>query len=152
MPGRDAVRTVRDMTHSAPTSPTPAPDPLSRPGTAGLLSVSLFIVAALVLTQALTAGFFISGSANTRMVHIVIAAVLPYLAIVPTVSAWRKSGRGMVGRDVAVWTTALMVALWVQEALGHMPFAVATVVHVPLGVLLFALPLQLGLTAWRAGA
>lgn len=132
--------------------PTPATDGSLRRGSGGLLSASLFIVAALVLAQALTAGFFISGSANTRMLHIAIAAVLPYLAIVPTVSAWRKSGRGVVSRKVAVWTTGLMVALWVQEALGHMPFAAATVLHVPLGVLLFALPLLLGLSAWRAGA
>ena len=48
-----------------------------------------------------------------------------------------------------MWTTALVVGLWVQEALGHMPFPVATVIHVPLGVL-FALPLVLVVVARRS--
>jgi len=38
--------------------------------------------------------------------------------------------------------------IWVQEALGHMPWPVTTVIHVPLGVLLFALALGLTFAAW----
>jgi heme A synthase len=117
-----------------------------------LLSTTLFLIASGVLVQALTAGFFISGTANTRMLHIIVAAILPYLAIVPTVSAWRRRGRGVMTTNLAVWTTLLMVGLWVQEALGHMPFPVTTVIHVPLGVILFALPLLLATSAYRAGA
>jgi hypothetical protein len=117
-----------------------------------LLSTALFLIAGGVLIQALTAGFFISGTANTRLLHVIVAAILPYLAIVPTVSAWRKTRRGVVNGRFAVWTTLLLVGMWVQEALGHMPFPVTTVIHVPFGVLLFALPLQLAVGARRAGA
>lgn len=117
----------------------------------GLLSISLFLIAAGILLQALLAGFFISGTSGARLLHLIVAAILPYLAIVPTVSAWRKSGRGMVTRNFAVGVTLLMVGLWVQEALGHMPFPVTTVIHVPLGVLLFAFSYYLGLSAHRLG-
>lgn len=133
------------------------PDPrVDRPGggrvSGRLLSTSLYLIALGVLAQALTAGFFISGSADTRMLHVTVAAVLPYLAIVPTVSAWRRKGAGVVTTGFAVWATLLMVILWAQEALGHMPFPVTTVIHVPLGVLLFALSLLLAVGARRAGA
>jgi hypothetical protein len=117
-----------------------------------LLSASLLLVSAGVLAQALTAGVFIAGTANARMLHIIVAAVLPYLAIVPTVSAWRKSARGIVTRNFAMWTTLLMVGLWIQEALGHMPFPVTTVIHVPLGVVLFTMAFLLGTRAHRDGA
>ena len=117
-----------------------------------LLSATLFLIAVGVLTQALTAGLFISGTGDTRMLHIIVAAALPYLAIIPTASAWRKRGRRALTKSFAVWTTVSMVALWVQEALGHMPFPVATAIHVPLGVLLFSLSLLLGASAWRSGA
>jgi len=80
--------------------------------------------------------------------HVVVAAVLPYLTIVPTVSAWREAGRGVVPRWVAVGSTFLLIGMWVQQALGHMPGPVTTVIHVPFGVLLFALALGLTFAAW----
>ena len=110
-----------------------------------LLSTSLFLIAGGVLLQALLAGLFLTGSAEARLTHVIVGAVLPYLAIVPVVAAWRRARQGAVTRRVAVGATLLLVALWVQEALGHMPFPVTTVIHVPLGVLLFGLALQLGL-------
>lgn len=117
-----------------------------------VLSTTLYLVAAGVLLQALTAGLFLSATADARMLHLIVAAILPYLAIVPTVSAWRKRTRKVVTKAFAVAATLLMVALWVQEALGHMPFPVSTAIHVPLGVLLFALSSHLAVDARRAGA
>jgi heme A synthase len=116
------------------------------------LSSTLFLISAGVLAQAVTAGFFISSIANTRMTHVIVAAILPYLGIAPTVSAWRQSRREVVTKTFAVWATILMITLWAQEALGHMPWPVTTVIHVPLGVLLFTLALVLALSARRAGA
>jgi hypothetical protein len=104
-----------------------------------VLTGSLYLIAAGILIQATLAGMFISGTAEARMVHLIVGAILPYLAIVPTVSAWRHVSRGRVPRRVAVGATILLVSLWAQEALGHMPFPVTTVIHVPLGVALFAL-------------
>lgn len=117
-----------------------------------LLSTSLFLAAAGVLAQALTAGLFLSGTGDARLTHVIVAAILPYVAIVPAVSAWRRSRGKVVTRGFAVAATVLMVGLWVQEALGHMPFPVSTAIHVPLGVLLFALPLHLAVSARRIGA
>jgi hypothetical protein len=116
------------------------------------LSSTLFLISAGVLAQAVTAGMFISGIANARMAHVVVAAILPYLGIAPTVSAWRQSGRNVVTKAFAGGATFLMITLWAQEALGHMPWPVTTVIHVPLGVVLFTLALVLALGARRAGA
>jgi hypothetical protein len=110
-----------------------------------LLGVSLYLIAAGILTQATLAGLFISGTAGARMTHVVVGAVLPYLAIVPVVSAWRRVTLGTVPRYVALWSTLLLIGLCAQEALGHMPFPVTTVIHVPLGVALFALSLLLAM-------
>lgn len=112
-----------------------------------ILGVSLYLIAAGILTQAVLAGLFISGTSSARMTHVIVGAVLPYLAIVPVVSAWRRVKRVTIQRHFAVGSTVLLVGLWVQEALGHMPFAVSTVIHVPLGVALFGLSLNLGLAA-----
>lgn len=114
-----------------------------------LLGGSLYVIAAGILTQALLAGFFLSGFPAARMTHVIVGAILPYLAIVPTVSAWRRANAGLVPRYVAVGSTVLLVGLWVQEALGHMPFPVTTVIHVPLGVLLFWLSFHLAMTTLR---
>lgn len=112
---------------------------------------SLFLVTGGVLLQALLAGLFISGTAGARMTHIIVGAVLPYLAIVPAVTAWRRARQDVVTGGFAWGATLLLVALWVQEALGHMPFPIATIIHVPLGVLLFGLSLHLALRAGHAG-
>ncbi|MPZ52185.1 MAG: hypothetical protein GEU79_05545 [Acidimicrobiia bacterium] len=117
-----------------------------------LLSVSLFVIAAGVLLQAFLAGLFISGTGPARMTHVIVGAVLPYLAIVPTVIAWRRSREDVVGRGDAVSATVLLGGLWVQEALGHMPFAISTTIHVPFGVVLFTLSFYLGIRAYQAGA
>ena len=117
-----------------------------------VLSTSLFLVAGGVLLQALLAGLFITGNAGARLTHIIVGAVLPYLAFVPVFVAWRRVREGMVTGRLAAGATLLLVALWVQEALGHMPFRVSTIIHVPLGVLLFSLSLHLGLEARRTGS
>lgn len=117
-----------------------------------LLSTTLGLIATGVLVQALVAGMFLSGTDGARMIHVGVAAVLPYLTIVSTVSAWRQAGRGVVPRGVAVGSTLLLIGMWVQEALGHMPWPVTTVIHVPLGVLLFALALGLTFAVWSKKA
>jgi hypothetical protein len=81
------------------------------------------------------------------MTHVIVGAVLPYLAIAPAVSAWRQVRIGIVPRYVGVGSTALLVGLWVQEVLGHMPWPMTTVIHVPLGVALFGLSLHLAVAA-----
>lgn len=110
-----------------------------------LLAGSLYLIAAGILIQAMLAGFFISGTSAARMTHVIVGAILPYLAIVPAVAAWRRANASEVPRYVAVGATVLLVGLWVQEALGHMPFPVTTVIHVPLGVLLFWLSFHLAM-------
>lgn len=118
-----------------------------------LLSISLFAIAGGLLVQATLAGmFFTTAAREARLAHIIVGAVLPYLAIIPTVSAWRRAGSRSLTRGFAWAVTLLLVLLWVQEALGHMPFPVSTVIHVPLGVTLFCLALHLGLRARGAGA
>ena len=116
-------------------------------GRPSVLSVSLYAVAAGVLAQAVLAGLFLSTVGEARLIHVFVGAVLPYMAIVPAVSAWRRARDGVVTRGFATAATVLLVGLWVQEALGHMPFPVTTVIHVPLGVLLFALALLLAIRA-----
>ena len=113
-----------------------------------LLSATLGLIATGVLVQALLAGMFLSGTDGARMILVVVAAVLPYLTILPTVAAWRQVGRGVVPRRVAVGSTFLLIGMWVQEALGHMPWPMTTAIHIPLGVLLFALALGLTFAAW----
>ena len=103
-----------------------------------VLSALLVIVALGVFTQAILAGVFISETTPIKFVHLVVGSVLPVFAIVPAVVAWVRAAQGAVTKGFAGLTTLLVVALWVQEALGHVSFPVTTAVHVPLGVLLFA--------------
>jgi cytochrome bd-type quinol oxidase subunit 1 len=117
-----------------------------------LLSTSLFLIAAGVLLQAMLAGLFISGTAGARLTHVIVGSVLPYLGIVPAVAAWRRARQEAVTRGFATSATLLLIALWVQEALGHMPFPITTVIHVPLGVLLFGLSLHLAIRARTSGS
>lgn len=126
-------------------------DSPSRNGRQSLLSISLFAIAGGVLAQALLAGLFLSGVGDARLVHAIVGAVVPYVAIVPVVSAWRGSRDGCVTRGVATGATVLLIGLWVQEALGHMPLPITTAIHVPLGVLLFALALLLGMRTLASG-
>lgn len=114
-----------------------------------LLAASLALITAGVLLQALLAGLFLSGTSEARMTHLIVGAILPYLGIVPAVAAWVLAGRGAVTRRYAAVATLLLIALWTQEALGHMPFPVTTAIHVPLGVVLFAVSAQLAVLAAR---
>lgn len=74
---------------------------------ASLLAGSLYVIAAGILAQAMLAGFFISGTSDARMIHIIVGAILPYLGIVPVVSAWRRVRSGAVPRWVGVGSTVL---------------------------------------------
>jgi hypothetical protein len=66
------------------------------------VSVSLQLIAAGILTQAMFAGLFISGTTGARMTKSLFGAVLPDLAIVPAVSAWSRSSWG----SPAMWPLA----------------------------------------------
>ena len=113
-----------------------------------VLTGSLYVVVAAVLTQAILAGLFISATAEARLAHLIVGSSLPWFAIIPAVSAFRR--RRNLDQRVVTGAILLPVALWVQEALGHMPFAVSTAVHVPLGVAIFAGSVVLALAAGRA--
>lgn len=119
----------------------------AEPRSGGALTVLVSVVVGSILTQAILAGMFISGVGPTRLAHLVIGSLLPWFAIAPAVVALVHRRRLPSG--IVTGSVLLPVALWVQEALGHMPFAVATAVHVPLGVALFAGSLLLALASGR---
>lgn len=101
-----------------------------------LLRALLAVVAGAVLLQAALAGVFIGGLDNTIPVaHTAIGSLLPWFAIAPAVVAFTARPRAPKG--VRAGTVALVVTLWVQMVLGHLPAAESTAVHVPLGVALF---------------
>lgn len=114
-----------------------------------MLAGALLVIAAGILVQASLAGLFVSDVAEVKRVHLWVGLALPIAAIVPTVIAWVHVARRRVSAGFAGLVTALLVGLWVQDALGHMPFDVSTAVHVPLGVLLFGLSAALGIRALR---
>ena len=116
------------------------------------LAVLFYVVAAGVLTQAVLAGLFLSGVGDARTAHMIVGWLLPYFALAPTVVALVQRTRGHASRGVAIGAAILPVALWIQEVLGAVPSPVTTVIHVPLGVALFAVSLLLGLTSSRTPA
>ena len=127
------------------TNPNP-PAPAPRRGTP-VLTVSLLVIVAAILTQAVLAGLFISSSADAEFIHLIVGSLLPIFAIVAVVAAWISVGRRRVRPAFGVATTVLLVALWVQEALGHVGIPQTTAVHVPLGVSLLAMASILALLA-----
>lgn len=114
------------------------------------LAVLLWATAALILTQAILAGLFISAAAPARTAHLVVGSLLPWLAIAPAVVALIERRR--LSPPLVTGAVLLPVGLWVQEVLGHMPFAVTTAIHVPLGVALFATSVVLALASGRRRA
>ncbi|MFA9431783.1 hypothetical protein [Egicoccus sp. AB-alg2] len=114
------------------------------------LTIALAAVAAGVLTQAILAGGFLGGAGGARIGHAFVGFLLPCVALVPAVLAFVERGR----RDVPGWAVigaaALPVLLWIQNTLGHLPFAPATAIHVPLGVSLFGLSVALTIVSARA--
>ena len=50
---------------------------------APVLTGSLMVVALAVLTQAVLAGQVISGSADVRLLHLIVGSALPWVALVP---------------------------------------------------------------------
>ena len=55
-----------------------------------VLTGSLYVVVAAVLTQAILAGLFISATAEARLAHLIVGSLLPWFAIIPAVSAFRR--------------------------------------------------------------
>jgi hypothetical protein len=88
------------------------------------LTILLWIVAASILTQAMLAGLFISATAPVLLAHTIVGSLLPWFAIAPAVVAFRR--RRILDQRVATGSILLPVGLWLQETLGHMPFAVST--------------------------
>jgi hypothetical protein len=114
------------------------------PGSRGL-TVLLWAVSALILTQAILAGLFISTAAPARTAHLIVGSVLPWLAIAPAAVAFAVRRR--LHPPVVTGAILLPVGLWAQETLGHMPFDVSTAIHVPFGVALFATSVVLALAS-----
>lgn len=111
--------------------------------------MALTTITVAVLVQAAAAGLFLSGTGGARLVHTWVGSLLPYGAIVVAVIAGIHHRRGTCPPGVARATYALPVLLWVQMALGHVPAAATTAVHVPLGVALAIYPVVLAMLAWR---
>jgi hypothetical protein len=102
-----------------------------------------------VLAQAILAGQFISGASDQLGTHGAVGGTLELagLALLLLAVAHRLAGERS---RVALWgSLALGLALQVQAALGWMPGAAPTSVHVPLGVCIFAGALTLSLTLGR---
>lgn len=107
------------------------------------------VVALAVLTQAVLAGQFISGSADVRLLHLIVGSALPWVALVPAVIAWVRAAQRVIPKAFAVLVTVLTVLIWVQDALGHVGFPATTAVHIPLGVAIFALAVGLVVACFR---
>ena len=102
-----------------------------------------------VLAQAIVAGQFISGASDQLGTHGAVGGTLELagLALLLLAVAHRLAGERS---RVALWgSLALGLALQIQAALGWMPGAVPTAVHVPLGVCIFAGALGLSATIGR---
>jgi hypothetical protein len=126
-----------------------APGQESAAGAGRILAGLCYAVAAGVLTQAVLAGLFLSGTGGARVVHIYVGWVLTYFALAVPVVALVQRRRGRASRGVVAGGAVLPVALWVQEVLGAVPNPVTTIIHVPLGVTLFAYAVLLGLASTR---
>jgi hypothetical protein len=113
--------------------------------------VSLSGIAAAVLIQATAAGLFLSGTGGARLVHTIVGSLLPYAALGVAAVAGVHHHRGTCRPGIAWATYALPVLLWVQMALGHVPAAATTAVHVPLGVVLAVYPVVLAMLAGPRG-
>ena len=89
------------------------------------------MVASAILAQALLAGLFISATAPVLMAHAIVGSLLSWFASLRP--PWQSSGVRISIDELSPGPILLPVGLWVQSTLGHMPFAVGTAIHVPLG-------------------
>lgn len=115
---------------------TPPAPPSPRPAIGWSLPVALWLLTAAVLLQASLAGLFLTGVGSARMVHVIVGWILPYAAIVVAVLAGVAHRRRACPPGMAAAIYPIPVALWIQEALGHVPNSITTAIHVPLGVAL----------------
>lgn len=136
---KDAIMTSTDRAPGQPNANGPPSQ---------LLTTLLYLVLIGVLAQAIFAGLFISGAGSTRLPHLIVGSALPWFAIVPAAVAFTVRHR--LAPWVVTGAILLPVGLWVQSALGHMPFAVTTAIHVPFGVALFGSTLLLTLGSTRS--
>lgn len=107
------------------------------------------LIALGVLTQAILAGQFVSGASDQLGAHGAVGGMLELAGLTLLVIAVAHRLSGERSR-LALWgSVALGLALQVQAALGWMPGAVPTAIHVHLGVCLFAGALGLSATIGR---
>ncbi len=107
------------------------------------------LATALVLVQALLAGFFISGEepdakdAHEMAGNALVVIVLAQLALAYLVRGW---GRFKLLR----WVAVLAVLVFVQLGLGmaSKDESIAETIHIPLGVLLFGLGMLISALAY----
>lgn len=102
-----------------------------------------------VLTQAVLAGQFISGMSNALPWHTAVAAVLELLAVLLLLVAIAHRVSGERSRVALAGSIALALAVMVQATLGHIPGQVATAIHVPLGVCVFAATILMSVAMTR---
>jgi hypothetical protein len=91
-----------------------------------------------VLTQAVLAGQFISGTSNAIPAHGAVGGLLELTGLLLLIVAIAHRIGGERSRLALVGSLTLAIAINVQAVLGWMPGAVPTAVHVPLGVGIFA--------------
>lgn len=102
-----------------------------------------------VLTQAVLAGQFISGTSDQLGTHIAVAGLLELAALVVLVVAVVHRLVGERSR-LALWgSIALALTIEIQAVLGYLPGTVPTSIHVPLGVCTFAGAVALSSTIGR---
>jgi hypothetical protein len=104
------------------------------------------------LTQAVLAGQFISGVRNAIPAHGAVGGLLELTSLVLLIVAIAHRVAGERSRVALAGSLTLAVALNAQAALGWMPGAVPTAVHVPLGVGIFAGAVALLIALVRRGA
>ncbi|WP_329566751.1 hypothetical protein [Kitasatospora sp. NBC_01266] len=113
------------------------------------LRTTTIAVAVLALVQPVLAGGFLQGYYPLLKAHQIAAMILAtfvLLSVVAALLAWRLSG---VLARIAVLYAVLLVLCAAQITLG---FSRVLLIHIPLGVAIFALCEKFAVDAWKAGA
>lgn len=109
----------------------------------------VYVITLGVLTQAILAGQFVSGASDQLGTHGAVGGTLELVGLVLLLIAIAHRLLGERSR-LALWgSIGLGLAVQVQAALGWMPGAVPTSIHVPLGVAIFAGSVALSATMGR---
>lgn len=79
----------------------------------------------------------------------IVGSALQWVGIAASIIVLASPSRATFSTVLKAGTHALTLGLWIQSALGHMPFPTGTVVHVPLGSLLVAGSFALAVASLR---